>query len=141
MHLFIIHVFFSCFFYDQKPFTLKFNTDSLCIRRIDIVYIYTHYLLTYTHHISWPVAYRNIIRQTDCIIQFAYSMLNTMFCCLLSVCDIILFSSTHHGCLTAGQCSVFKSTTLRIALLVVKMCTDVCFQKRVTTCNTQTLLN
>lgn len=56
-----------------------------------------------------------------------YSMLN-MFCCLLSMSDIILFSSTHHGCLIAAQCSIFKSTTLKIVLLVVKMCTDYCFQ-------------
>lgn len=43
-----------------------------------------------------------------------------MFCCLLSMNDIILFSSTHQGCLIATQCSIFKSTTLKIVLLVVK---------------------
>ncbi len=56
-------------------------------------------------------------------------MLNILFCCFLSMSYVISFSSTHHGCLIAAQCSIFKSTTLKIVLLGVKMCTDDCFQR------------
>lgn len=61
---------------------------------------------------SWPVAYRNIYQQTGLIIQYVNYV-------LLLMSDIILFSSTHHGCLIAAQCSIFTSTTLKIVLLVV----------------------
>lgn len=78
------------------------------------------------HLLDSSFALARLIRQTD-LIQFAYSMLDITFCCVVSLNDIIVFSSTHQGCLIAAHCSIFKSTTLKIVLLVVKMCTN-CFQ-------------
>lgn len=117
------------------PFCVAFMISSHSYSSlISAVYVSEEGINVYTHYIFWPVAYR--------IIQFAYSMWNIMNRCLLSMSDIILFSSTHHGCLIAGQCSIFKSATLKFVFCwLSKLCTDYSlFSNWVITCNTFFLL-
>lgn len=106
----ILHLFFSFLFMFSSLFH-EFNFGCMGSRLKDKyvnmlsflgMRLNTHYLT------NWP-------NLTVCI------HLCIIDCCLLSMSDIL--SSTHHGCQTATQCSVFKSTPFTFLLLFFSDCT------------------